>query len=108
MEVLKEGYVIPFSSPPPLSPDPIPFSSYSLDSTKGKALFGEILALIEKGAVELAPPSPVYYSRMFVVWKALGSWRSIIDLSLLNKFVLQVKFKMETNQSVLCAVWRGD
>ena len=54
VEVLKTGYLIPFSFPP-LSPDPIPFSSYSLASTKGKALLGEILALIEKEAIELAP-----------------------------------------------------
>ena len=56
------GHLIPFSSPPPLSPVPLP--SYSLDSIKGNALHGEILSLLEKGVVELAPPSPGYCSRL--------------------------------------------
>ena len=34
VEVLKEGYLIPFSSLSPLSQDPIPFTSYSLDSSR--------------------------------------------------------------------------
>ena len=102
------GYLIPFSSLRPLSPDPVPFISYSSGSTKGKVLFGQILSLINKGSVELAPPSPGFYSHLFIVWKALGSWRPIIDLSLLNKFVLQTKFKMETNQSVFLVVRRSD
>ena len=72
MEVLKTGYRVPFSSPPPLSPVPIPLPSYSPTSIKGIALQGEILALIAKGAVELAPLSPEFYSRLFVVQKALG------------------------------------
>ena len=108
VEVLREGYSIPFSNLLPLSVDSISFDSYSPIFIKGKALPGEILSLIEKGAVELAPSSPGYYSCMFVVMKASGSWRPIIDLSILNKFILQTKFKMETNQSVLRAVLRGD
>ena len=71
----EDGYCIPFSSPPPLSPVPIPVPSYSPSSIKGEALHGEVLSLVEKGAVELAPPSPGYYSRLFVVWKAMASWR---------------------------------
>ena len=72
-----------------------------------KALHGEVLALLTKGAIKLAPSSLGYYSRLFVVWKALGSWRPVIDLSWLNKFVLQIRFKMESSQSVLRAIWRG-
>ena len=58
VEVLRWGYQISFSFPPPLSPDPIPFVSYSLSSIKGKALIGEVRSLIDKGAIKLAPPSP--------------------------------------------------
>ena len=72
------------------------------------SLHGEALSLISKGAVELTPLSPGYYSLLFVVWKATGSWRPVIDLSHLNCFVQLTQFKMETNQSVLCAVWRDD
>ena len=59
--------ISPFSSPPPLSQVLIPLSSYSLNSVKGNALCREVLSLIEKGAVEPAPPSLVFYSCIFVV-----------------------------------------
>ena len=109
VNVIREGYRIPMETPPPLSPVPIPFSSYQPASEKGMALQGEILDLVEKGAVEPAPlPSPGYYSLMFVVKKASGGWRPIIDLSHLNKFVKKTKFKMETVKSTLESIREGD
>ena len=93
---------------PSLSPDPIPFVSCSRCSIKGKALLREVRSFIDKGAVKLAPPSPGFYSHLFVVWKTSGSWRPVIDLSLLNKFVLQTPSKMETTQSVPLVVRRDD
>ena len=72
MEVLKEGYAIPFRMPPPLSSTPIILDSYSPQSVKGRALDEEIQALRSKGAVEPAPPTPGFFSRMFVVTKATG------------------------------------
>ena len=106
--MLRTGCRIPFSSPPSLSAVPVPILSYSPTSIKGKALHGEVLSLIIKGAVELAPPFPGYYSCLFVVWKAAGSWRPLIDLSHLNRFVQLTLFKMETNQLVLRVVRRDD
>ena len=109
MEVLRLVYQIPFLSMPPLSEEPIPISSYSPSSIKGKVLEREILSLVKRGAVELAPlPSPGFYSRVFVVWKTSRSWRPVIDLSLLNLFILKTPFKMETLQSVLLSVHQGD
>ena len=59
--------------------------------------------------MELAPlPSPGFYSRLFLVMKASGSWRLVIDLSVLNLCVLKTPFKMETLQSVLLSVQKGD
>ena len=101
-------YHLPFSSLPSLSWVPLPIPSYSPTSIKGKGLHREVLSLLEKGAVELALPFLGYYSSLFVVWKASGSWRPVIDFSHLNRFVLQTRFKLETNQLVLCAVWRID
>ena len=76
VEVLRVGYCLPFLSTPPLSTAPIPMPSYSPTSIKGTALEEVTLGLVVKGAVELAPlPSPGFYSRLFVVWKTLGSWR---------------------------------
>ena len=101
-------YRVPFLSEPPLAAEPIPFPSYSPTSIKGKAL-EEVQSLVEKGAVELAPlPSPGFYSRVFVVMKASGSWRPVIDLSTLNLRVRKTPFKMEALQSVLLSVRSGD
>ena len=82
VEVLREGYNIPFRRAPTLSREPIPFSAYCPNSIRGKALVQEVESLLQKGAIELAPlPSLGYYSRLFVVMKASGSWRPVIDLS---------------------------
>ena len=109
VEVLRDGYCLPFLSTPPLSNVPIPMSSYSPNSIKGAALEEVTLGLVAKGAVELAPlPSPGFYSRLFVVWKTLWSWRPVIDLSHLNRFVDVSPFQMETIQSVLLSVGQGD
>ena len=103
------GYCLPFLSTPPLSNVPIPMPSYSPTSIKGAALEEVTLGLIAKGAVELAPlTSPGFYSRLFVVWKTSGSWRLVIDLSHLNRFVDMSPFQMETIQSVLLSVRQGD
>ena len=107
--MLREGYCLPFLRTPPLSNVPIPLPSYSPSSIKGAALEEVTLGLIAKGAVELVPlPSPGFYSRLFVVWKTSGSWRPVIDLSHLNRFVDVSHFQMETIQSVLLSVRQGD
>ena len=109
VEVLRVGYCLPFLSTPPLSTAPIPMPSYSPTSIKGAALEEVTLGLVVTGAVELAPlPSPGFYSRLFVVWKTSGSWRLVIDLSHLNRFVDVSPFQMETIQSVLLSVRQVD
>ena len=105
VEVLQVGYCIPFLSVPLLSSEPIPIASYSPSSIKGKALEEVLLSLVQKEAVELAPlPSPGFYSQMFVVWKTSGSWRPVIDLSVLNYSISKTPFKMETIPLVLLSV----
>ena len=109
VEVLREGYRIPFRRTPVLSREPIPFPAYCPNSIRGEALEQEVPSLLQKGAIEPAPlPSPGFYSRLFVTLKASGSWRKIIDLSRLNLMVLKTPFKMETLQSTLLSVRRGD
>ena len=61
--------------------------SYSPSSIRGKALEKEFLDLLYKRAIEQAPQTPGFYSRLFVVQKDPGSWRPIIDLSTLNTFI---------------------
>ena len=109
VEVLKEGYRIPFLAEPPLAPHPIPFNSYGPASIKGQALEREVASLLEMEAVERVPsPDPGFYSRLFVVLKASGSWRPVIDLKKLNGSIKKTRFRMETVQSVLSSIRRND
>ena len=64
--------------------------------------------MLDKHALEVAPPGPGFYNRIFVVQKANGKWRPVIDLSTLNRFVTLTPFRMETNVSVLNAIRRDD
>ena len=94
---------------PPYCPRNPSVNRLTVPHPSGKALASEVLSLVKKGAVELAPLLSLgYYSRLFVVMKASGSWRPVIDLSVLNLKVLKTSFKMETLQSVLLLVQRGD
>ena len=111
VEVLRWGYHVPFLSAPPLSVEPIPFPSYGPNSIRDQALEKDLQSLVQKGAVELTPlPSPGFYSRLFVVMKASGSWRPVIDLSTLKLRVRVTPFKMEALQSCVsvCAEQRLD
>ena len=108
MQVLREGYVVPFHTPPPLSQVPVTLHSYSPQSIKVRALESEIWALLLKGAIEPASPTSGFYSCMFVMTKASDGWRPIIDLSTLNYFVVKTPFRMETTQSVLRSIRRND
>ena len=88
---------------------PIPMPSSNPISISGAALEEVTLGFIAKGALKLAPlPSPGFYSHLFVVWKTSGSWRPVIDLSHLIRFVDVSHFQLETIQSVLLSVRQGD
>ena len=110
MTVLQDGYSVPFKdSPPPLSRTPVSFPTYRSSSPRAQALRQEVEAMLAKGALEIArDPGPGFYSRLFLVEKASGGWRPVIDLSHLNDFVQLTSFKMETVASVLLSVREGD
>ena len=76
---------------------------------RAQALWQEFKGMLAKGTLEIAPdPGPGFYSRLFLVEKASGGWRPVIDLSHLNEFVQLTRFKMETVTSVLLSVREGD
>ena len=108
VQVLHFGYQVPFRSLPPLSHVPLPLPSYSPSSIHGLVLTAAVSNLLAKEAIELAPPSPGFYSRLFVTPKVTGGWRPVIDLSRLNGFVDVSHFHMETTQTVLQSLWVGD
>ena len=108
VQVLHFGYQVPFRSLPPLSHVPLPLPSYSPSSICGLALTAAVSDLLAKEAIELAPPSPGFYSRLFVTPKVTGGWCLVIDLSCLNGFVDVSHFHMETTQTVLQSLREGD
>ena len=57
-----------------------------------------------EGGSRTSPSVSRFYSRLFLVKKASGSWRPIIDLSTLNHYVTSSRFHMETPRSVLNSI----
>ena len=93
---------------PPLSFHPPTFRPPG-SAERASVLREEVEALVRKGAVELVPyPSPGFYGHLFCVPKASGGWRPVLDLSALNRFLLEVPFRMETVASIREAVRPGD
>lgn len=108
LRVVREGYRLPLRGLPPLRTSP-----REIQLPKGKvrraALLTEIQALRQKGAVAPGDASiPGFYSHVFVVPKASGGWRPVIDLKALNTFVDAPHFRMHTVNSVLNTIRVGD
>ena len=105
--VLRKGFAFRFKHLPPLSPVPLPFR-LPVSQTRLVELDSQIAKMISKQAVEPADPrSPGFYSRIFVVPKATGGWRPVIDLSALNRFLVIPKFSMETAESIRLSMPQG-
>ena len=99
LSVIRGGLHLQFQKYPPLSELPLD----STDKRKNLLLSEEIHALLLKGAIEVvANPSrsPGFYSRLFLVPKKTGGMRPVIDLSILNTFLLVPHFKMESNRTI--------
>ena len=64
---------------------------------------------VQKNAItEISPDTPGFYSNIFLVHKAPGGWRPVIDLKQLNHHTDAPHFPMHTISSVLSTVERGD
>ena len=80
---------------------------FCLHTIRVKVLAQVVESLLQKGAFELALLSSLgYYSRLFFVMKALGSWRPVINLSLLNLIVLKIHHP-EGGVSASFGSWRS-
>ena len=111
VQVLRDGYQIPFLSNrwPPLTQIPREFPSYLGNPEKFSILRREVEDMLEKKVLELVDAQePAFYNRLFLVPKASGKWRPVLDVSRLNKFVETSKFSMETPQTVQELVREGD
>ena len=68
----------------------------------------EQISLIQKNTITEVPPnSPGFYSNVFLVRKASGGWRPVIDLKSLNARISAPHFRMSTTGSFLSTVRKG-
>ena len=97
VRIVSKGVLLQFDEHPPLTTSPRSFPSRGSQN-----LLEVALQLLQKGAVErvVDTASPGFYSRLFVVPKASGGLRPVIDLSSLNQHVVCPHFKMETGSSI--------
>ena len=100
LNIITNGYVLPFLSKPNLVRFPLILSEYKT-LPKDQALADCIQSLLSKNAIERVEnvKSLGFYSRLFLVPKPHQRWRPVIDLSRLNTFLHLEKFKMETPQT---------
>lgn len=100
LSIVRDGYKIPFGEFPPTTSLP------RFLMPQHSALHEVLVMLLEKGAVErvFVPSSPGFYSRLFLVPKKDGSWRPVIDLSSLNRFIVLDHFQMENTRSIRSSV----
>ena len=99
VQILKQGYTLPFQIRPNLSRTPtVIWQSSQKPQTVREALH----QLIAKDAIELVHKkvSLGFFSRLFLVPKPNNNWRPILDLSKLNLFLKTEKFKMETPETI--------
>jgi len=104
IQVLKEGYHLPFEADPPALTRHPPDLSYKPHHPLFSELQVQVQALLDKKAVELAPATAGFYSRLFLAPKKNGEWRPVADLSPLNLYLAGQHFHMETTQSILAAM----
>ncbi|VDI53085.1 Hypothetical predicted protein [Mytilus galloprovincialis] len=108
LSILRRGLELQFLEQPPLSPVPINLS-VTKDSQKNQLLQDEVNILIQKGVLEeVNPPFHLgFYSRLFLVPKKNGKMRPVLDLSVLNQYLVVPHFKMETNRSIRYTIHLG-
>lgn len=109
--MIEAGFRLPWAAGrPPLLSSPPPSIRPPAAPEAAEALEGEVASLLQKGAVELLHPpvAPGFYARLFCVPKSSGGWRPVLDLSALNKFIRDVRFRMETPASIRSAIQEGD
>ena len=108
LRVVTEGYRFSFVAPPPLTTTPL----LTQLPTQSKAVLMELVDdLLKKQAVVRVPDyqtSPGYYSTYFLVTKADGGYRPILNLKRFNGYMLKERFRMETLRSILLQLQRGD
>ena len=107
VQILREGYTLPFRNRPKLTRFPTVISCY-VNPHRNSYLLEALHQLIDKNAVELVQnqTSLGFFNRLFLVPKP-NKWRPILDLSKLNLFLKAEKFKMETPETIRTSLQQG-
>ena len=88
-----QGYQVEFHTIPQQVGCP---NEVQLDATQSQALTKELEELVRKEAIAAPPYDDIgFMSQMFLVLKSDGSWRPVITLKSLNKYVIARHFKLE-------------
>ena len=109
VQILKEGYTLPFRIRPNLSRFPTVISCYA-NPHRNLKLLEALHQLMDKNAIELVHKqvSLGFFNRLFLVPKPNNKWRPILDLSNLNLFLKTEKFKMETLETIRTSLQKGE
>ena len=108
LSIVASGYRLGFTSPPLLRHIPWEIRSPQ-DPKEVLGMQEQITIMLQKNAItEVPPDSPGFYSNVFLVRKATGGWRPVIDLKNLNAHIHAPHFRMFTTSSVLSSVEKGD
>ncbi len=107
VNILRYGLTLEFKEPPPMTKIPQIKESYQNDPISRKALEEAVEELLNKRVLEEVeqPNSPGYYGRLFLQpKKETNKWRTIIDLSDLNEFIVNPSFQMESPKTIQAAM----
>ena len=109
VQILREGYPLPFRIRPQLTRSPTVISRY-VNPHRNSYLLEALHQLIDKNAVERVqnPKSLGFFNRLFLVPKPNNKWRPILDLNNLNLFLKVEKFKMETPETIRTSLQQGE
>lgn len=88
-----EGYRIPFRLKPPLV-NPSLVTTMIFQTEKSESMSAIVTQMKEQEVLEVAPRSPSFLSKMFLVPKSDGSNRPIFNLRALNEYVITEPFKL--------------
>ena len=109
IQILKQGYTLPFRIRPHLTRSPTVVSCY-VNPHRNSYLLEALHQLMDKNAVEVVhnQNSLGFFNRLFLVPKPNSKWRPILDLSKLNPFLKVEKFKMETPETIRTSLQQGE
>ena len=109
VQILREGYTLPFRIRPNLARSPTVISRY-VNPHRNSYLLEALHQLMDKNAIELVhnQTSLGFFNRLFLVPKPNNKWRPILDLSKLNLFLKVEKFKMETPKTIRTSLQQGE